>query len=120
MLEPCDQKNIFDAGYSFPSIAYGSTIVLGYKRDHLTIGHDLNTRDSSLSVSGSYPSLASCLSQPSFFSCKNTIDIKKYLLFSYAGSSTSMLVYLYRSGQHGQLLPKENWTTHGLWPDNWM
>ncbi|KAG6821402.1 hypothetical protein H0H93_014199 [Arthromyces matolae] len=67
------------------------------------------------------PSLLSCSSQTSVFSCENTAPIKNTCCSPTPGGLVLLAQYwdTYTGlEKHGQKLPKESWTLHGLWPDN--
>lgn len=72
-------------------------------------------------VLASYPSISSCLSQPSVFSCENTTLIKNTCCSPTPGGLVLQTQYWSTwTGleSQGQKLPKASWTIHGLWPDN--
>jgi ribonuclease T2 len=78
----------------------------------------LATRDAFFST---HPSLASCSSQPSFFSCENTTVIENTCCSPTPGGLVlqTQFWFTYTGLENdGQLLPEESWTIHGLWPDN--
>ena len=75
----------------------------------------------STSVQNSFPNLTSCLLEPPFFSCENTTTIKNTCCSPTPGGLVLQTQFwsTYTGREYdGQLLPKESWTIHGLWPDN--
>lgn len=77
--------------------------------------------DGLLRLPNTYPNLTSCLSQPSFFSCENTTVIENTCCSPTPGGLVLSTQFwdTYTGLEHrGQLLPKNSWTLHGLWPDN--
>lgn len=68
-----------------------------------------------------YPSLASCVHQPSFFSCENITAIENTCCSPAPGGlvlATQFWSTYTGLERKGQKLPKGSWTLHGLWPDN--
>ncbi|GJE85885.1 ribonuclease T2 [Phanerochaete sordida] len=68
-----------------------------------------------------FPNLTACLEQPSFFSCENTTVIENTCCSPTPGGLVLSTQFwdTYTGLEHqGQLLPKNSWTLHGLWPDN--
>ena len=75
----------------------------------------------STSIQNSFPNLTSCLLEPTSFSCENTITIKNTCCSPTPGGLILQTQFwsTYTGREYeGQLLPKESWTIHGLWPDN--
>lgn len=67
------------------------------------------------------PQIASCLSQPATYSCENTTVIQNTCCSPTPGGlvlSTQFWDTYTGLERQGQLLPKNSWTLHGLWPDN--
>ncbi|THV07622.1 ribonuclease T2 [Dendrothele bispora CBS 962.96] len=72
-------------------------------------------------VFSSIPDLSTCVSQPSFFSCENTTVIENTCCSPTPGGlvlQTQFWSTWTGLESRGQLLPKDSWTIHGLWPDN--
>jgi len=68
-----------------------------------------------------YPSIAACAHEPSFFSCENTVSIKNTCCSPTPGGLVLATQFwnTYTGLEHrGQKLPKGSWGIHGLWPDN--
>ncbi|KAK7465340.1 hypothetical protein VKT23_005319 [Stygiomarasmius scandens] len=65
--------------------------------------------------------LLTCVTQPSFFSCENTTVIENTCCSPTPGGlvlQTQFWSTWTGLERKGQLLPKDSWTIHGLWPDN--
>ncbi|KAG6866046.1 hypothetical protein C0991_009143 [Blastosporella zonata] len=75
----------------------------------------------SINVPSTIPSLLSCASHPAVFSCENTTPIQNTCCSPTPGGLVLAAQYwsTYTGREReGQLLPKDRWTIHGLWPDN--
>lgn len=73
------------------------------------------------SLPSTLPSLLTCLNEPSVFSCENTTTIKNTCCSPTPGGlvlQTQFWSTWTGLEKKGQLLPKDSWTIHGLWPDN--
>jgi ribonuclease T2 len=73
------------------------------------------------SVPNTFPNLAACVNEPLVFSCENTTAIKNTCCSPTPGGLVLQTHYwdTYTGLEdQGQLLPKDSWTIHGLWPDN--
>jgi len=73
------------------------------------------------SVPNTFPNLAACVNEPLVFSCENTTAIKNTCCSPTPGGLVLQTQYwdTYTGLEdQGQLLPKDSWTIHGLWPDN--
>ncbi|KAG6862149.1 hypothetical protein C0995_004231 [Termitomyces sp. Mi166 len=73
------------------------------------------------SIPSTIPSLVSCSTQAAVFSCENTSPIQNTCCSPTPGGLVLLTQFwsTYTGlEKHGQLLPKESWTIHGLWPDN--
>jgi ribonuclease T2 len=67
------------------------------------------------------PDLAACLDQPIVFSCENTTAIEDSCCTVAKGGlvlQTQFWDTYTGFEKESQLLPKDSWTVHGLWPDN--
>ncbi|EIN13999.1 ribonuclease T2 [Punctularia strigosozonata HHB-11173 SS5] len=76
-----------------------------------------------LSVPNTYPNLTQCLGVNAVteFSCENTTTIKNTCCTPTPGGlvlQTQFWSTYTGLEKKGQLLPKDSWTIHGLWPDN--
>jgi ribonuclease T2 len=93
-----------------------------------------------LSLPNTYPDLRACAKTPSFYSCENTTAVANSCCSPTPGGlvlqtqcvahscSPSLNTCPDRHGRfwdtytgfekQGQILPKNSWTIHGLWPDN--
>ncbi|KDQ63313.1 hypothetical protein JAAARDRAFT_694743 [Jaapia argillacea MUCL 33604] len=72
-------------------------------------------------VPNTYPNLTACVSQPLTYSCENTTAIANTCCSPTPGGLVLQAQYwdTYTGYEEvGQLLPKDSWTIHGLWPDN--
>ncbi|EJD03635.1 ribonuclease T2 [Fomitiporia mediterranea MF3/22] len=77
-------------------------------------------RASHFSVPNTIPNLSSCVSEPTFYSCENTTEIKNTCCSPTPGGLVLQTQFwdMYTGFEkEGQLLPKNSWTIHGLWPD---
>jgi len=86
----------------------GLLSVQGFKRSHLPV---LNT----------FPNITACVNQPMTFSCENTTIITDTCCSPTPGGlvlQTQFWDTFTGLEQEGQILPKDSWTIHGLWPDN--
>src|SRR5580692_11582820 len=75
----------------------------------------------SFSAPNTFPNLAACVNEPLVFSCENTTAIKNTCCSPTPGGLVLQTQYwdTYTGLESdGQLLPKNSWTIHGLWPDN--
>lgn len=78
---------------------------------HGSGGHNFHT----------YPSIASCTHEPTFFSCENTTRVVNTCCSPTPGGlvlATQFWSTYTGLERKGQKLPKGSWTIHGLWPDN--
>ncbi|KAI9444830.1 ribonuclease T2 [Lactarius indigo] len=74
-----------------------------------------------LSLPHTFPSIAACVHEPLVFSCENTTAIQNTCCSPTPGGlvlQTQFWDTYTGLEKHGQLLPKNSWTIHGLWPDN--
>ncbi|KAF8898976.1 ribonuclease T2-like protein [Infundibulicybe gibba] len=74
-----------------------------------------------LNVPNTFPDITSCASNPVGFSCENTTSIKNTCCSPTPGGlvlQTQFWSTYTGLERKGQLLPKDSWTIHGLWPDN--
>ncbi|KAL5533933.1 hypothetical protein ACEPAG_393 [Sanghuangporus baumii] len=72
------------------------------------------------SLTSTIPSLASCLTEPAFYSCENTTTILDTCCSPTPGGlvlQTQFWDTYTGLEKQGQLLPRNSWTVHGLWPD---
>ncbi|THH19042.1 hypothetical protein EW146_g2049 [Bondarzewia mesenterica] len=72
-------------------------------------------------VPNTFPSIGECASEPLTFSCENTTTIKNTCCSPTPGGlvlQTQFWDTYTGFEKYGQLLPKDSWTIHGLWPDN--
>lgn len=75
----------------------------------------------SIQVPNTFPNLTACVNEPLVFSCENTTAIQNTCCSPTPGGLVLQTQYwdTYTGLEsHGQLLPKDSWTIHGLWPDN--
>ncbi|PAV22516.1 ribonuclease T2 [Pyrrhoderma noxium] len=73
-----------------------------------------------VSLPSTIPNFAACSSEPSFYSCENTTEITNTCCSPTPGGlvlQTQFWSTYTGLEKKGQLLPKESWTIHGLWPD---
>ena len=71
--------------------------------------------------SPTYSNLTSCSNEPSFYSCQNTSVITNTCCSPTPGGLVLQAQYWDTNTgyeKENQLLPKNSWTIHGLWPDN--
>lgn len=74
----------------------------------------------SLTVPGVNPDLTACLNEPQFYSCENTTTIQNTCCSPTPGGlvlQTQFWDTYTGLEKQGQLLPKNSWGIHGLWPD---
>ena len=74
-----------------------------------------------LDVPNTYPNISACVSQPLTYSCENTTAIADTCCSPTPGGLVLQTQFwdTYTGLElEGQLLPKDSWTIHGLWPDN--
>ncbi|OCB87906.1 ribonuclease T2 [Sanghuangporus baumii] len=72
------------------------------------------------SLPSTIPSLTSCLTEPVFYSCENTTTISDACCSPTPGGlvlQTQFWDTYTGLEKQGQLLPRNSWTIHGLWPD---
>ncbi|KAH7099934.1 ribonuclease T2 [Auriculariales sp. MPI-PUGE-AT-0066] len=70
-------------------------------------------------LSSTSPDLLQCLLSPPSFSCENKTDVNTCCLPTQGLVLQTQFWDTYTGyEQDGQLLPKDSWTIHGLWPDN--
>jgi ribonuclease T2 len=77
--------------------------------------------DGLLSLPHTYPNISSCVNTPSFYSCENTTAVTNTCCSPTPGGlvlQTQFWSTWTGLESKGQLLPKNSWTIHGLWPDN--
>ncbi|KAI0275044.1 ribonuclease T2 [Gloeopeniophorella convolvens] len=75
----------------------------------------------SFSLPNTFPDLAACVNEPIVFSCENTTAIQNTCCSPTPGGlvlQTQFWDTYTGLEKQGQLLPKNSWTIHGLWPDN--
>ncbi|KAA1468026.1 ribonuclease T2 [Dentipellis sp. KUC8613] len=68
-----------------------------------------------------FPNITACVNEPLVFSCENTTAIQNTCCSPTPGGlvlQTQFWDTYTGLEKHGQLLPKNSWTIHGLWPDN--
>ncbi|OBZ68549.1 Meiotic recombination protein dmc1 [Grifola frondosa] len=73
------------------------------------------------SLPNTFPNISACISQPLTYSCENTSVIQNTCCSPTPGGLVLQTQYwdTYTGlEKKGQLLPKNSWTIHGLWPDN--
>ena len=73
-----------------------------------------------VSLPSTIPNFAAFSSEPSFYSCENTTEITNTCCSPTPGGlvlQTQFWSTYTGLEKKGQLLPKESWTIHGLWPD---
>ncbi|KAH8119879.1 ribonuclease T2 [Phellopilus nigrolimitatus] len=73
-----------------------------------------------VSLLNTLPNLATCVNEPTFYSCENTTAISNTCCSPAPGGlvlQTQLWSTYTGYEQDGQLLPKGSWTIHGLWPD---
>lgn len=95
----------------FSIFAAGALARSGYGHGADHSAHDLHT----------YPNLAACIREPSFFSCENTTPIRNTCCSPTPGGlvlQTQFWSTYTGLERRGQKLPKGSWGIHGLWPDN--
>ena len=74
----------------------------------------------SLQLPNVFPDLAACLGEPLFYSCENTSVIQNTCCSPTPGGLVLQTQFWdTHTGleDQGQLLPKDSWGIHGLWPD---
>ncbi|KAI0727823.1 ribonuclease T2 [Fomitopsis betulina] len=74
-----------------------------------------------LNVPNTYPNISACANQPITYSCENTTTIADTCCSPTPGGLVLQTQFwdTYTGLElEGQLLPKDSWTIHGLWPDN--
>lgn len=73
------------------------------------------------SVIHTFPNLTACPSETLEYSCENTTVVKDFCC-SVVGGGLVLQTQFWDTytglEKKGQLLPKDTWTIHGLWPDN--
>ncbi|KAF9056595.1 ribonuclease T2 [Panaeolus papilionaceus] len=72
-------------------------------------------------IPDTFPRLAACINQASFYSCENTTAIQNTCCSPTPGGlvlQTQFWDTYTGLEDKGQLLPRNSWTIHGLWPDN--
>ena len=78
-------------------------------------------RIQSYPIPNTFPNLTACVNEPLVFSCENTTAIQNTCCSPTPGGLVLQTQYwdTYTGLEcAGQLLPKDSWTIHGLWPDN--
>ncbi|KAH9049354.1 ribonuclease T2 [Lactarius hengduanensis] len=73
------------------------------------------------SLPHTFPNIAACVHEPFVFSCENTTVIQNSCCSPTPGGlvlQTQFWDTYTGLEKRGQLLPKNSWTIHGLWPDN--
>lgn len=73
------------------------------------------------SLPNTFPNIAACVHEPLVFSCENTTIIQNACCSPTPGGlvlQTQFWDTYTGLEKYGQLLPKNSWTIHGLWPDN--
>ncbi|KAH8835468.1 ribonuclease T2 [Flagelloscypha sp. PMI_526] len=72
------------------------------------------------SVPPTYANFSACATIPSFFSCENTEPVVNTCCTPTQGLVLATQFWSTWTGleREHQLLPKNSWTIHGLWPDN--
>ena len=73
-----------------------------------------------LTVPSVNPNLAACVNEPQIFSCENTTTIQNTCCSPTPGGlvlQTQFWDTYTGLEKQGQLLPKNSWGIHGLWPD---
>ncbi|KZT02477.1 ribonuclease T2 [Laetiporus sulphureus 93-53] len=72
-------------------------------------------------VPNTFPNISSCVNEPLFYSCENTSVVMNTCCSPSPGGQVLQTQFwdTYTGLEsEGQLLPKDSWTIHGLWPDN--
>ena len=72
-------------------------------------------------VPNTFPNISACVNQLPTFSCENTTTITNTCCSPTPGGlvlQTQFWNTYTGFERQGQLLPKNSWTIHGLWPDN--
>ncbi|THH09608.1 hypothetical protein EW145_g1893 [Phellinidium pouzarii] len=67
-----------------------------------------------------FPNLTTCVYEPTFYSCENTTQVQNTCCSPTPGGLVLQTQFwdTYTGFEDaGQLLPKNSWTIHGLWPD---
>ncbi|KAI0319755.1 ribonuclease T2 [Amylostereum chailletii] len=80
-----------------------------------------NARWGYSAIPGTFPSIAACVDEPFTFSCENSTAIQNTCCSPTPGGLVLQTqIWSTHTGyeNRGQLLPKDSWTIHGLWPDN--
>ncbi|EJF66828.1 ribonuclease T2 [Dichomitus squalens LYAD-421 SS1] len=75
----------------------------------------------SFSLQTTFPNISVCASEPITYSCENTTVIQNTCCSPTPGGlvlQTQFWDTYTGFEKQGQLLPKNSWTIHGLWPDN--
>ena len=73
------------------------------------------------SLANTYPNITGCLNEPVTYSCENTTVIQNTCCSPTPGGLVLQTQFwdTYTGYEaKGQILPKDSWTIHGLWPDN--
>jgi ribonuclease T2 len=73
------------------------------------------------SIPNTFPTIAACAKEPLASSCENTTTIQNTCCSPTPGGLVLQTQFwdTYTGLEcDGQLLPKNSWTIHGLWPDN--
>jgi len=83
----------------------------------------LASKDRVFSIPNTFPDIAACVNEPLVFSCENTTAIQNFNTCCSPTPGGLVLQTQFwdtNTGLEcdGQLLPKNSWTIHGLWPDN--
>ncbi|KAH9950891.1 ribonuclease T2 [Amylocystis lapponica] len=75
----------------------------------------------SLAIPNTFANISTCANVPSVFSCENATAIQDTCCSPTPGGlvlQTQFWNTYTGLEEQGQLLPKDSWTIHGLWPDN--
>ncbi len=73
------------------------------------------------SLPRTFPNISACASEASAYSCENTTAVANTCCSPTPGGlvlQTQFWDTYTGLERKGQLLPKDSWTIHGLWPDN--
>lgn len=87
----------------------------------LVLASEANAFGLGFPVPNTFPNISSCVNQPLVYSCENTTAIADTCCSPTPGGlvlQTQFWDTYTGLESEGQLLPKDSWGIHGLWPDN--